>query len=68
MVDRRKLESNAKHNAKLEQIAIRFPKGTKDLWKAEAARRGLSLARFVSDAVTEKIERERDQTFQEPEK
>lgn len=38
-----------------EQIAIRYPKGTKEIWKRAAEKRGLSLAQMVFQAVTEYI-------------
>ncbi len=36
---------------KTDDIRIRLPKGTKDRWKAAADLAGVSLTRFVQDAV-----------------
>ena len=40
---------------KTDDIRIRTPKGTKDRWRAVAEKEGLSLQRYVIDAVEEKI-------------
>lgn len=41
--------------AKLDEIKIRPPKGTKARWRAAADQRGQSLTQFVIEAVEDKI-------------
>lgn len=48
--DQRK-NANARYLATQDEIKVRAPKGTKDRWKAAAADAGVSLQRFVIDAV-----------------
>ena len=36
---------------KLDDIRLRVPKGTKDIWKAKAEAQGKSLQRMIIDAV-----------------
>ena len=36
---------------KTDSIQIRTPKGTKDVWKAAAEEKGVSLQQFIIDAV-----------------
>ena len=36
---------------KTEDVRLRVPKGTKDIWKAKAEAAGKSLQRFIIDAV-----------------
>lgn len=36
---------------KTDDIRLRLPKGTKDRWKAAAKAAGVSMAKFVRDAV-----------------
>lgn len=43
---------------KTDDIRIRAKKGTKDYFRAEAEKVGMSLTAFVLEAVYEKIERE----------
>lgn len=40
---------------KTDSIQIRTPKGTKDRWKAAADKAGVSLNRFIADAVESTI-------------
>ena len=48
-----------KHQAeKCDQVVVRPPKGTKDRWKAAADAAGVSLQRFIIDAVEAKIKPE----------
>lgn len=42
----------------LEQVRFRVKKGEKDAIKEEAARQGLSLAQFITQAVNEKAGRQ----------
>ena len=44
-------------NEKTDDVRIRTPRGTKARWKEAAESCGLSLTRFMIEAVTEKIER-----------
>lgn len=41
---------------KTDSIQIRVHKGTKDIWKAEAAKRDKSLNQFIIDSVEKEIE------------
>lgn len=43
----------------LSEIRFRVKKADKAFYVAEAERRGLSLRRFILDAMTEKLEREK---------
>lgn len=40
-------------SANYEKICVEYPKGTRDTWKNEAKKRGLSLAQLISNAVSE---------------
>lgn len=40
---------------KCDEIKIRPPKGTKDLWRSAAEKEGKSLQRFIIDAVENHI-------------
>ena len=40
-----------------EKLGIGLPAGTRELWKQEAAKRGLSLAGMIKQAVSEFIDR-----------
>lgn len=40
-----------------EKLSIGLPAGTRETWKQEAEKRGLSLAGLVKQAVTEFLER-----------
>lgn len=42
---------------KTDSIQIRTPKGTKDRWRAAAAKNGKSLNQFIVDAVEGEIEK-----------
>ena len=44
-------EANERYLAKQDDIKIRAPKGTKELWKAAADAAGVSMNQFVRDAV-----------------
>ena len=44
-------EANERYLAKQDDIKIRAPKGTKELWKAVADAAGVSMNQFVRDAV-----------------
>lgn len=43
--------ANQKYISGLDEIKVRPEKGTKDRWKAAADARGVSLQRFIIDAV-----------------
>lgn len=43
---------------KTDDIRIRAPKGTKELWKEEAEKRGQSMTQFVLDTMARRIEEE----------
>ena len=43
---------------KTDDIRIRTPKGTKDRWREAATAAGVSLNRYIVDAVEEKIEKQ----------
>lgn len=50
--------ANRKYNEKAyDQIKIQARKGTRDAWKTQAERRGLSLASLIQTAVAEYLER-----------
>lgn len=44
-------EANERYLATQDEIKIRVPKGTKELWKAAADAAGVSMNQFVKDAV-----------------
>lgn len=44
-------------SANYEKICVEYPKGTRDAWKDEAKKRGLSLAQLILQAVTEFLEK-----------
>ena len=47
-----------RYNAKVyDNVQIRPPKGTKDRWKAAAGRAGVSMQRFIIDAVEAAVAR-----------
>lgn len=51
--------ANIKYLAeKTDDIRVRVPKGTKDVWKAVADKNGLALQRFIIEAVEARIARE----------
>ena len=43
---------------KTDDIRLRVPKGTKDRYKKEADKMGISMTQYIITAVNEKIERE----------
>ena len=43
---------------KTDDIRLRVPKGTKEVWKAEAEKRGKSMTQFVVDTVQKEIDKE----------
>jgi predicted HicB family RNase H-like nuclease len=43
---------------KTDDIRLRLPKGTKDRWKAAADRKGVSMTKYVQDAVEAAIDNE----------
>lgn len=43
---------------KTDDIRLRVPKGTKELWKEEAEKRGQSMTQFVLDTMARRIEEE----------
>ena len=52
-------KANDKWNAEnLETLGTKHPKGTKKTWKVYAEKAGVSLAKFVTDAIEEKAERD----------
>lgn len=54
-------ESVKAYQAKMDDIRVRPPKGTKDRWRAAADQAGLSLQQFIIQAVEERITRESEQ-------
>lgn len=44
-----------------ERICLDYRKGTRDEWKKEAEKRGLSLAGLISAAVAEYLENHREE-------
>ena len=47
-----KRKANRKWREKAyDKICLQYPKGTRDAWKQEAERRGMSLAGFILAAV-----------------
>lgn len=40
----------------LDKICVQYRKGTRDEWKKEAEKRGLSLAGMIAEAVREYLE------------
>lgn len=57
-VSEKQLQHAKNYQAKLDDIKIRVPKGTKDIWKAEAEKRDKSLNQFVIDCVEKEINSE----------
>ena len=55
-VSEKQKEYAKKHLAKLDEIKIRTPKGTKDRWKAEAEKRNKSLNQLIVEAVEREID------------
>lgn len=51
-----------KYLKELDDIKIRVPKGTKDIWKAAADRAGISMTQYVRLAVETAIERDKANT------
>lgn len=49
-----------------EKLTLMLSKGIKDEWKAEAKKRGMSLTRFVTEAVTQYIVSEGQTVPEEP--
>lgn len=47
--------NQAYHKEHTDRFSIAAPKGTKDIWKAAAAERGLSLNAFVIECVNKEI-------------
>lgn len=43
---------------KTDDIRLRLPKGTKELWKAAAEKHGVSMTKFVQDAVEVAIKKQ----------
>ena len=50
--------ASAKHQSKLDAITLRPPKETGERIRAAASAAGVSLQRYILDAVTQRIERE----------
>lgn len=50
--------AHAKYLKKLDDIRVRAPKGTKEMWRDHAARNGQSLAKFVMETVNERCAQE----------
>ena len=44
---------------KTDDIRLRLPKGTKDRWKAAAEKSGVSMTKYVYDAVELEISKEK---------
>ena len=55
-VSEKQKEYAKKHLAKLDEIKVRTPKGTKDRWKQAAEKRGKSLNQLIVEAVEREIE------------
>lgn len=49
--------AHKKYIAKLDDIRVRVPKGTKQVWRDHAAKDGKSLSKFVTEAVNAQCER-----------
>lgn len=45
---------------KTDDIRLRVPRGTKSRWKAAADRCGVSMTKYVQDAVEAAIERDKE--------
>lgn len=46
---------------KTDDIRLRVPKGTKDRWKAAAEAAGVSMTKFVQDAVEAAVDTQNDE-------
>lgn len=46
-------KAHKKYISKLDDVRIRVPKGTKQVWRDNAEKSGKSLTKFVADAVNE---------------
>ena len=52
--------ANIKYLAeKTDDIRVHAPKGTRDRWRTEAEKHGLSLQRYIIETVEERIAREK---------
>lgn len=49
-----------------EKLTLMLSKGIKDEWKAEAKKRGMSLTKFVTEAVVQYIVNQSNTIPQEP--
>ena len=47
---------------KTDNIQLRLSKGTKERWKAAAELAGMSMTKYVADAVEKQIQSEQDDT------
>ncbi len=45
---------------KTDDIRLRLPKGTKERWKVAAEQQGISMTKFVQDAVEAAIDKEKE--------
>ena len=58
-VSEAQLKATNKYNQKTyEKISVRYPKGTRDIWKDYAEKAGISLAEYLRQAVEEKAQRD----------
>lgn len=45
------LDGNKRYLAKMDDIKVRVPNGTREIWRKAAERNGKSLQRYIIDAV-----------------
>ena len=45
------LDGNKRYLDKMDDIKVRVPKGTREIWRRDAERNGKSLQRYIIDAV-----------------
>ena len=58
--ERQKAYVKKHQQEKLDEIKIRPPQGTKDRWRAAANAAGISLQRFIIEAVEAAVEAQKD--------
>jgi len=57
MATKAKLEANDRYLKKQDNFPMHFPKGKKEVYKAQAERRGMSLNAYIIDLIEKDMER-----------
>ena len=58
--DSRKKANDKYMTSKVDSLSIYVPKGEKEIIKEAASRQGVSVNKYVVDAIHEKMDREKD--------